>query len=610
MSRLQIRLPSSAQKGVDTIGADLKRRIDVGPPHICPIETTLNYVSVSHSQSCGKCTPCRIGLGAVIGILEKILDGEAQMRDLTMLINTAKAIRYSADCAIGTEAAEMVLRSLDAFEDKYIDHIKDGTCNCSFESPVPCRSYCPANVDIPGYIALIKNKRYADAVRLIRKDNPFTAVCGFVCEHPCEERCRRNMVDEPINIRALKRYAVDQAGNVPAEKPGAPTGKKVAVVGGGPSGITAAYFLRLMGHEVTIYESRNELGGMLLFGIPAYRLPREVLSAEIQCLLDTGIEVKYNTKVGKDISLGNLKENYDAVYISIGAHSDKKLNIEGEDADGVVSAVQMLKVIGDGEFPNLKDKVVVVIGGGNVAMDVTRTSVRLGAKKVVCVYRRRIKDMTALDEEIEGAVEEGVEILELMVPVRVEKKSDGKVKGIWLSPQKPGPYDSKGRPKPTENGEDVFYPCDKIIVSIGQEVEYQTFEKENVKTERGRLASNNECKFTEEDGVFAGGDCATGPSTVIKAVAAGKVAAANIDEYLGFNHSISVDIDIPVATHSDNEPTGRVNVKNRSSSERVNDFEMVELPMTDKEACQEAGRCLRCDCFGFGGFEGGRILRW
>lgn len=281
---------------------------------------------------------------------------------------TAEGIYYSADCAIGYEAAKLVLKCIDGCEDDFVSHIERGFCSCNSNQPVACVKSCPAGVDIPGYIALVHEGRYADAVRLIRRDNPMPTTCAYICEHPCENRCKRTLIDAPVNIGGLKKMAVDNAGDVPVPACNEPTGKKVAIIGGGPGGLSAAYYLALMGHKVTIFEQRKQLGGMLRYGIPNYRLPRKKLDAEINAILSTGIEVKKNISVGTDITLEDINKEYNAVYISIGAHADKKIGIDGEDATtGVTSAVEMLRAIGDDEMHDYTGKRVVVIGGGNVA---------------------------------------------------------------------------------------------------------------------------------------------------------------------------------------------------------------------------------------------------
>ena len=610
MSRLEISTPDKAQLVVEGLYKDLERRIESSPPGLCPVDISRAFLELCHAQTCGKCVPCRIGLGQLKNLITDVLDGKATLKTLDLMEDLALSIMDSADCAIGYEAAHMVYKGLIGYREDYEEHIRQGRCTCTFHQPVPCVSLCPAKVDIPGYIALVGEGRYADAVRLIRKDNPFPTTCGYICEHPCEARCRRNMVDDSINIRGLKRVAADFSGKVPPPKCAKSTGKKVAVVGGGPGGLSSAYFLQLMGHQVTVYEMLPKLGGMLRYGIPNYRLPKERLDDDIQAILDTGVKVDCGKAIGKDYSIVDLKEKYDAVLITIGASTDKKLGLEGEDAKGVISAVQFLRNVGYGTQESLEGKEVAVIGGGNVSMDAVRTSVRLGAKKVSIVYRRRVADMTALPDEISGAEAEGVEIKTLMAPSRIEKDEEGNVKGIWVTPQMISNIKG-GRASVKPTGEDdVFIPCQTLIVAIGQDIEYQHFEEAGVPVQRGKINVEKFGGFEEMPGVFAGGDCATGPSTVISAIAAGKVIAANIDEYLGYHHEITADVEIPEPKLEDKPACGRVNLTEREAGERVKDFEGVENCMTEKEACQEAGRCLRCDHFGYGIFKGGRDTKW
>ena len=616
MSRLTILTKDKAQVTMESLYQDLERRIVASPPGLCPVDLTRSFIKMCLAQSCGKCVPCRVGLRQLARLFDNVLDGEANEETVENIKLTAEGIYYSADCAIGYEAAKLALKSVDGCIDDFESHIHNGFCSCNSNQPVACVKSCPAGVDIPGYIALVQQGRYADAVRLIRRDNPMPTTCAYICEHPCENRCKRTIIDAPVNIRGLKKMAVDNSGIVPVPECEAPTGKKVAIIGGGPGGLSAAYYLALMGHKVTIFEQRKQLGGMLRYGIPNYRFPRKKLDEEIDSILSTGIEVKKNISVGKDISFDDITKEYDATYISIGAHADKKIGIEGEDAkSGITSAVEMLRAIGDGDMPDYTGKKVIVIGGGNVAMDVARSSIRLGASKVSIVYRRRKADMTALEEEVEGAEAEGCDVLELMSPVRIKQDEEGNAIGLIVKPQMISRV-SHGRPAPKAAAKDeVLLESDLIVVAIGQGIETKSFEEHGIKVQRGVISALNTGNITPQDGemsegVFAGGDCVTGPATVIKAIAAGKVAAANIDEYLGFNREITCDVEIPYASNEDKVACGRVEVALRDAAERKNDFEPIEYGFSCEEACQEAGRCLRCDHFGFGAFRGGREEQW
>lgn len=616
MSRLKISTPNQAQLTVERLYKDLERHIVASPPGLCPIDLQLSFLRTCHAQTCGKCIPCRVGLQQLGNLLEDVLENRADLKTLALIEQTAADITDSADCAIGFEAAHMVLAGLDGFRDDYLYHIEHGKCSYSITQPVPCVALCPAGVDIPGYIALVAEERYADAVKLIRKDNPFPTACALICEHPCEARCRRNMIDSSVNIRGLKRMAVDaaRANQVPVPPKAETTGKKVAVVGGGPGGLSAAYYLELMGHHAVVLEAREKLGGMLRYGIPNYRFPRQRLDEDIEAILATGVEVHTGVRVGNetdDISFEQLRQEYDAVYIAIGAHTDKKIGIEGEESEGVISAVEMLRNIGEETPPDFKGKKVIVIGGGNVAMDCTRSAIRLGAESVGIAYRRRQDDMTALPEEVEGAIAEGAELYSLKAPKKIEADENGKVTALWVEPQIIGPIDAWGRARPVQaQVEPLRIPCDVVVVAIGQGIEARHFEEAGVPVKKGTLDAKSESGFRDIPGVFAGGDCVTGPATVIRAIAAGKVAAANIDEYLGYHHLISCDVEIPQVKYEDKTPCGRINLCERPASERKNDFEAIECSMTKQEAAQEASRCLRCDHFGYGNLKGGRAAIW
>ena len=554
--------------------------------------------------------PCRIGLAQLQMLLEDVLEGRAALSTIDLIEKTAQNISWSADCAIGQEAADMVLKGVQGFRDDYEEHILHGRCTASLNQPVPCVSMCPAGVDIPGYIALVKEGRNADAVRLIRKDNPFPAVCAYICEHPCEARCRRNMLDDSINIRGIKRYAVDHAGYVPPEPCAKSTGKRIAIVGGGPGGLSAAYYLQRMGHQTVVYEKRKSLGGMLRYGIPNYRLPRARLDEEIEVIKAAGVEIHTGVDIGKDIAMCDLDKEFDAVYLAIGAQTDKKVGIPGEDGENVISAVTMLRKIGDDIMPDFKGKRVLVIGGGNVAMDVARSSKRLGAAYVGIAYRRRQEDMTALPQEVEGALAEGCELLPLQAPTRIELDEEQKVAALWVQPQMISSY-RKGRPSPKQaDTEEKRIPCDIVVVAIGQGIESQHFAEEGVPIRHGAIDALDHSGVENMEGIFAGGDCVTGPATVIRAIAAGKVAAANIDEYLGYHHAIECDVIIPAANYADRPKCGRIQLKERQTTIRNADFEPIEYGMSSEEAQQECGRCLRCDHYGFGVFKGGRTTKW
>ena len=610
MSRLEIASPKRARIVMEELYKDLERRIESSPPGLCPVDMARAFLELCYAQTCGKCTPCRIGLGQLNQLIKDVLDGNASMETLDLMEQTALSIMESADCAIGYEAAHMVYKGLIGYRDDYVGHIQNGRCTCTYSQPVPCVSLCPAHVDIPGYIALVGEGRYADAVRLIRKDNPFPTTCGFICEHPCEARCRRNMMDDSVNIRGLKRMAADFAGEVDSPRCAPSTGKRIAILGGGPGGLSAAYYLQLMGHQTVVYEMLPKLGGMLRYGIPNYRLPKDRLDEDIQAILKTGVEVRHGLKIGRDITIQQLQQEYDAVLITIGASTDKKLGLEGEDAEGVLSAVQFLRNVGSSQIMDLTGKEVAVIGGGNVSMDAVRTAKRLGAKKVSIVYRRRVADMTALPGEIEGAVAEGVELQTLKAPASLDIDGQNRIRGIYVTPQMVSSIKG-GRAGIRPTGEpDVYIPCDVLVVAIGQNIETGHFEEAGIPVERGKIVTKSTGAFEHMPGVFAGGDCASGPASVIKAIAAAKVVAANIDEYLGFHHQISCDVEIPEANLQDRTPCGRVNLTEREACVRSCDFEGVENCMTETEAKQEASRCLRCDHFGYGIFKGGREKIW
>lgn len=610
MARLHVMERSHAQAVMDDLHDALGRRLAVSSLAPCPVEFTAALVNLCSTQSCGKCTPCRVGLSALSDLLADVLEGRADESTLNLIERTARTIYLSSDCAIGYEAGAMALTAIRGFRDDFEHHIREHSCGFDREARVPCVSGCPAHVDIPGYISLVEAGRYADAVKVIRKNNPLPLVCGLVCEHPCEMHCRRGMVDDPMNILALKRFAVEHS-DLNDHKPSVAdnTGKRIAVIGGGPAGLSCAYYLAVMGHKVTIFEQRHHLGGMLRYGIPSYRLPRERLQAEIDWILSAGIDVELDHSVNGE-GLARLRDEFDAVYLAIGAHSDKKLGLPGEEALGVESAVKMLRAIGDDELPDLSGQRVCVIGGGNVAMDVARSAVRCGAEKVSIVYRRRICDMTAQDAEIAGAQAEGCEVLELTAPLAIEKGEEGRVSGLRVQPQIIG-EPRRGRPAPRAAATpELVIPCERVFVAIGQDIDSKPFEDMGIACKWGRVVTDSDGAVPNFDGLFSGGDCQTGPATVIRAINAGRVASANIDRYLGFDHKIKLDVELPTVQFKGKHECGRCELGEREAGERIHDWNLVEQGLTEQEARQEASRCLRCDHFGFGAFRGGRNLEW
>ena len=494
-------------------------------------------------------------------------------------------------------------------------HVLDEANRCLGCKKPLCQQGCPIHTNIPEVIRLLKANQMDAAGQMLFENNPLTTVCSLVCNHEnqCEGHCVRNRMPshDPVHFSIIEDYISTTYANKMTAGPAPKNGMKAAVVGSGPAGLTIAVLLARWGYDVTIFDARDKIGGVMRYGIPNYRLPREVLDAEIASMLALGIDVHVNVNVGDDVTFDELRQQNDALYIALGAHTDKKTGIEGEDADGVISAVEMLREIGDDHMPDFRNKDIVVIGGGNVAMDVCRSAVRLGARKVSCVYRRRQEDMTALAEEVEGAVAEGVELVTLQAPVRIETDASDHAVALWTQPQIIGEMDKKGRPAPEKaKRSEKRIAADVVVVAIGQGVETHGFEQTKIAIKRGAFVTEASGQIDNMDGVFAGGDCVTGPATVIRAIAAGKVAAANIDEYLGFHHEIDPGVVVPTPRLNNKPPHGRIDTTEREAGERKHDFKCIECGLTDEEAYTEASRCLRCDHFGYGIFRGGRKGKW
>jgi NADH-quinone oxidoreductase subunit F len=571
----------------------------------CMVDLARFFLDFIQDESCGKCTPCRIGTKRMLEILDRIAHGEGEEGDIERLIELGERIKDSALCGLGQTAPNPVLSTIRYFRDEYEAHIRDKkcpacVCNSLFEAP--CGHACPAGTSVPKYISLISQRRFSDAVRIVRDHNPFPAVCGRVCNAPCEDKCRRAQVDEPLAIRNLKRFAADS--EMKEGKPhqvktrGIQSGKKVAVIGGGPAGLTAAYHLARMGHSPTVFEALPEPGGMLVYGIPEYRLPKETLRKEIKAIEDLGVTIKPNTKVGVDIKFEDIKKDFNAVYVATGADKSWTLEIPGEDMAGVYDSIVFLRDVQLGKEVHVGNNVAVV-GGGNAAIDAARTAKRMGAENVTVVYRRLRDDMPADPYEIHEAEIEGIKIRLLTAPVEVIGENN-RAKTLRCQLLELREFDKSGRrsPKPVE-GTFIDIPVDSVITAISQEPDIAFLKDSGVATKRSKIQADAQSAMTNVDGVFAGGDVVTGPWTVIGAIGAGVKAAQNIDRYLGYSGEIPSDIEdiaipAPPEDVDDVVETPRAVMPSVCVGERGCGVE-VELGFSRDVAIAEANRCLRCD---------------
>lgn len=576
----------------------------------CMVDLAKYFVDFCKDESCGKCTPCRIGTTRMLEILERITNGQGTVEDIDLLIEMGEQIKDSAFCGLGQTAPNPVLSTIKYFKNEYLDHIENKYCEssrCASLFNSPCQNACPANVDIPLYVDLIRQGKYKEAYKIVQEENPLVLICGRVCYNMCEKACNRNSMDEALAVRELKRFASDYVlkneGGFPVPDMNEEKNIKVAVVGSGPAGLTAAFYLRKQGYQVTIFEALPVVGGMLAVGIPEYRLPKELLNEEITVLTTMGVEIVTDTEIGKDITLDELREQgYQATFLAVGAHKDRKLGIDGEDLDGVYSGIELLKDINmglnTGNIPDIEDKEVAIVGGGNAAIDVARNVVRLGAKKVNIVYRRTRDDMPAHLEEIEEAEYEQVEMNCLVNPVRIIGE-DGKVTGIECVEIKGGEFDNSGRRKPREVKESNFViNADVVVSAVGQSVD-ESFNQGEVQVELAwgsRIETDQKCT-TNVPWIFAGGDCVTGPATVVEAIKYGKEAASAIDIYLGGDGEVvdKTEINREISGPILEEEKARVKMPTILLSERKRGFKEVEKGYTEEQAVEEATRCLRCD---------------
>jgi len=568
----------------------------------CMVDIARFFMEFCQEESCGKCTPCREGTKRMLELLTKITEGRGELEDIATLEELAEMVKDSALCGLGQTAPNPVLSTLRYFRDEYEEHILEHRCRagvCPALVKTQCINTCPLGQEVPGYISLVAEERFEEAIRLIRQTNPMPGVLGRVCHHPCMGVCVREQTDEPINIPKIKRFAADMArskGISVAFQAAKDKEERIAIIGGGPSGLAAAYYLRLMGYRTTIFEELPKLGGMLRYGIPAYRLPREILDGEIEAIISTGVEVRTGVRVGKDVSMEELRERFDAVFIGIGAHRSQTMRVPGEEMEGVYGGAEFLRRMELGDAPPV-GKAVAVIGGGNVAIDVARTCRRMGAA-VAILYRREQKDMPAAEEEVEDALDEGIELKTLMMPKSISK-TNGRLK-FAAQRCEPGEFDKDGRRRPVPIPGDVIEgQYDSIFAAIGQSSDAGF--AEGLELQKGWISVDRRTMGTNLTGIYAGGDAVTGPAMAVDALAAGKRAAFSIDRELserrGGKPFVEDYAKIPITMRVPKEI--REQEMERAPKivpqDRIKDFREVEQGFDIEAVKRECARCLRCD---------------
>jgi formate dehydrogenase (NADP+) beta subunit len=576
------------------------------------------YMIAVHEHSCGKCIPCRTGTGIMADILKRLCEGRGRLEDTDILKGLAEIVSSTAKCSIGHSGPLPILDALKYFADEFDSAAtsKDTHQPGSYYSKLtaPCMDACPIHLDIPKYVECIKEAKFEESLNVIRERLPLPGIVGRVCVRPCEEHCRRANMDEPISIKYLKRFVADceLSHHKQPDYQIAPSGKtgKIAIVGAGPAGVTCAYHLAGKGHKVTIYEQLGEPGGMSAVGIPDYRLPRSILRGEVEQIQKMGVTIKYHTSIGKDTTLKQLENDNDAVFIAIGAQNSSSMRVEGEDAgyEGFVPGVKYLLDINEGRDPYPEGKKVVVIGGGNVAIDCVRCSSRIGKEEVNLIYRRTRNEMPADEVEIHDAEEEKVPFHFLTTPVRILEEN-GKVVGLECIRMELGEPDESGRrrPVPIEGSEYVF-DCDTVVPAIGQRIDLSLLKEfEDIETTPWNTIIVDEVtKQSSRSKIFSAGDCETGPGALITACAGGRQAARSIDRLINdlpleYDDNDYFDLLFKtVKIYDPEEKIGIIGERKRKHLEmlpadtRKLTFDEVEEGFPTAEAIAEAERCLRC----------------